>query len=290
MNLNRRRFHAATIGALGAIGPLALAAEDPDSNDAASRSLDDDESRDPREQVVDYAASYVTFVTTGRGNLARLQIESRCVLLDENGEVVEEFFQFASCKSEDTYATEDLFQDPNYDFSGIFSREHYVIFRTRAPHSGDYAERGEVRPRFEDALFQIRAARGVQVLAENPAIVAATLKGLPLVGRTEIHDEATGARAILEYPVKTMNVNDLKNMYQVDTGPLAFPDFTAAVECPVDRMELAYVAHNRPDEAYFVVQRPTPIVVEEAEVCEVCHYSDIRRLPAKNTLMSLATL
>jgi hypothetical protein len=290
MNLNRRRFHATTLGALGAIGPLALAADDPDSKDAASCSQDNGEPRDPLEQVVDYAASYVTFVTTGRGNLARLQIESRCVLLDENGELAEEFFQFASCKSEDTYAAEDLFQDPNYDFSGIFSRGHYVIFRTRAPHSGDYAERGDVQPRFEDALFQIRAARGVQMLAESSAIVAATLKGLPLVGRTEIRDEAHGARAIIEYPVKTMNVNDVQNMYQVDTGPLAFPDFTAAAERPVDRMELAYVAHNRPDEAYFVVQRPTPIVVDEAEVCHVCHYSDIRRLPAKNTLMSVTTL
>jgi len=288
MNLNRRRFHAATLGALGAIGPLALAAEDSDSKDAGSRSQDDDESRDPLEQIVDYAASYVTFVTPGRGNLARLQIESRCVLLDENGELVEEFFQFASCKSEDTYAAENLFQDPNYDFSGIFSREHFVIFRAHAPYSDIYAERGEVRPRFEDALFQIRATRGEQLLADNPAIVAATLKGLPLVGRTEIHDEATGARAIIEYPVKTMNVNDLKNIYQVDTGPLAFPDFTAAAERPIDRMELAYVAHNRPDEAYFIVQRPTPIVVDEAEVCDVCHYSDIRRVPAKNTLMSSA--
>ncbi|MBC8877044.1 MAG: hypothetical protein H8E44_47050 [Planctomycetes bacterium] len=288
MNLNRRRFHAATLGALGAIGPLALAAEDPDSEDAASRSRDDDESRDPLEQIVDYAASYVTFVTPGRGNLARLQIESRCVLLDENGELVEEFFQFASCKSENTYAAEDLFQDPNYDFSGIFSREHFVIFRAHAPYSDIYAQRDEVRPRFEDLLFQIRAARGVQVLAENPAIVAATLRGLPLVGRTEIHDEVSGARAIIEYPVKTMNVNDLKNIYQVDTGPLAFPDFTVAAERPIDRMELAYVAHNRPDEAYFIVQRPTPIVIDKAEVCDVCHYSDIRHMPAKNTLVSLA--
>ena len=290
MNLNRRRFHAATLGALGAIGPLALAAEDSDSKDSGSRSQDDDESRDPLEQIVDYAASYVTFVTPGRGNLARLQIESRCMLLDENGKLVEEFFQFASCKSENTYAAENLFQDPNYDFSGIFSREHFVIFRAHAPYSDIYAQRSDVRPRFEDVLFQIRAARGVQVLAENPAIVAATLKGRPLVGRTEIHDEASGARAIIEYPVKTMNVNDLKNMYQVDTGPLAFPDFTAAADRPIDRMELAYVAHNQPDEAYFIVQRPTPIVVDEAEVCDVCHYSDIRRLPAKNTLMSLATL
>ena len=52
--------------------------------------------------VCDYATSFVTFVVKGRGNLSRLQVESRCLLLDEDTLLQEEFFQFASCKSEDT--------------------------------------------------------------------------------------------------------------------------------------------------------------------------------------------
>ena len=57
-----------------------------------------------------------------------------------------------------------------------------------------------------------------------------------------------------------MNVNE-KPMYQVDTGPLAFPDFDVMKEGVdlVDSIELAYVAYNKPDEAYFVIQRQSPV-------------------------------
>lgn len=34
------------------------------------------------EDVCDYARSFVTFIVKGRGNLARLQVESRCILFD----------------------------------------------------------------------------------------------------------------------------------------------------------------------------------------------------------------
>lgn len=241
----------------------------------------------PLEMVCDYSRSYVTFVTKGRGNLARLQVESRCIVLDGEGNAIDEFFYFASCKSEDTYAKENLFYENNYDFSGIFSREQYVIFRAGISHPDQYAERGTVAERFEAALFQIRPAQGVRKLEDNPAIVQATLAGLPLVGRTEIADAAGKRRAVLEYPVKTMNVQDGQNIYQVDTGPLPFPDFAAEADSVLGQLELAYVAHNRPDEAYFILQRRQPINHEGREISQVCHYSDIRRMPSKNGLLSV---
>ncbi|MBM3773594.1 MAG: hypothetical protein FJW37_00340 [Acidobacteria bacterium] len=238
----------------------------------------------PRD-VLSYSGSFVTFVTKGRGNLARLQIESRCLLLDQDGRTIEEFFQFASCKSEHTYAQENLFQDPNYDFSGVFSREHYVLFRARAPQDpATYAERGVVKERFDKALFEIRRARNAKLLATGPDKVRATLGGLALVGRSEIRDPATGRSAILEYPIKTMNVQDERMIYQVDTGPLAFPDFGSKATRPIDSIELAYVAFNTAEEAYFVLQRVTPVTGG----ARVCHYSDIRRMPARNTVLSVS--
>ena len=236
-----------------------------------------------------FANSFVTFVLKERANLARLQVESRCLLLDAKGQTVEEFFQFASCKAEHTYAQENLFQDPNYDFSGVFSRDHYVLFRAHAPQDPKlYAERGTVRNRFEDVLFQIREARDVKVLRTDSEKVQATLQGLPLIGRTEIRDERSGRRAVLEYPIKTMNVTDRKQIYQVDTGPIVFPDFRAPAARPVDMLELAYVAFNAPGEAYFILQRPTPLKQAGNQACLVSHYSEIRRMPAKNTVMSAA--
>jgi hypothetical protein len=226
-------------------------------------------------------------VTRERGNMARLQVESRLMLLDEAGKPADEFFQFASCKAEHTYAEADLFQDPNYDFSGIFSRHDYVIFRAGMPQTGPYAERGAARDRFDDVLFHIQEAQSVCTLGNNAAIVKATLEGRPLVGRTEFPLGDGGWRAMLEYPIKTMNVNDQRQAFQVDTGPLVFADPQAEGDRTVDRLQLAYVAFNRLDEAYFIVQRPTTVSGAAGAEVNVCHYGDIRRMPVVNSLVCL---
>ena len=294
LNMQRRYF------VRGALGMVAVSCSSQPPGDKSSQSKGGSPSApsDPLEMVCDYASSFVTFVGQGRNNMARLQVESRCLLWDENHRLHEEFFQFASCKSEDTYAEQNLFTVPNYDFSGIFSRDNFVIFRARRPEdTRDYAERGAVRERFEDLWLEIRPAPESTILTTNAEIVKATLEGLRLVGRTEIRDERNGHRAILEYPIKTMNVNDQKQIYQVDTGPLVFPDFETQTKPPPGRqdselrpvatLELAYVAHNRPDRAEFIMQRETAIKAGGKKVRRVCHYSEIRQMAAKNTLLSL---
>ena len=55
----------------------------------------------------------------------------------------------------------------------------------------------------------------------------------------------------------------------------------------MDTIELAYVAYNKPDEAYFVIQRQSPVDPENPEGPKVCHYSDIRWFDAKNSLMAV---
>ena len=282
MKSSRRAFIVATAGGLYASGTGALAAGAAASTNEAR---DKEQALDP--PVLDYSNSYVTFVTKGRGNLARLQVESRCVLLDGDGRAIDSFYQFASCKSEHTYAEENLFQDPNYDFSGIFSRDQYVIYRAGMPQTGLYDERGTVAERFEDLLLQIRPARGARVLQQNAEVVEATLDGLPLVGRTEIDDADRGLRAILEYPIKTMNVNDQRQIYQVDTGPVAFPDPTSAAEQAVGRLALAYVAFSGPEQAYFVLQSQITLSAETERAVQVCHYGDIRRMPARNSVLAI---
>ena len=273
---DRRQFLAAAAGVLTAC-----------SGDSPAEF---DSQQETAKMALDYSRSYVTFVTEGRGNLARLQVESRCSVYDAEGTLLEEFFQYASCKSEDTHGTGVLFYEVNYDFSGVFSKENYVIYRARAPWDDrPYHDRGKVADRFEDLLFQIEEASEVKALETVPQIVEATLVGHPLVGRTEI-TSGDGMRAVIEYPVKTMNVNE-KPMYQVDTGPLAFPDFDVMKEGVdlVDSIELAYVAYNKPDEAYFVIQRQSPVAPGNPKGPKVCHYSDIRRFDAKNSLVAVVS-
>ena len=106
-----------------------------------------------------------------------------------------------------------------------------------------------------------------------------------LNGSTEITDEVGRYRAILEFPIKTMNVNHIKGLYQVDTGPVLLPDFTSNKERMVECFQLAFVAYNRIDEAYFVIQEPTSIVA--GSVDKVSYYSKVVGVEAKNTVIAL---
>ena len=97
---------------------------------------------------------------------------------------------------------------------------------------------------------------------------------------------APGLCAAIEFPVKTMNVNDIRNMYQVDTGPIPLPDFEMKAERMVERFQLAFVAYNRPEEAYFIIQGPVPALPGRPESPRVCDYSRIVRTDAKNSVLA----
>jgi len=237
-------------------------------------------------EVCDFSNSYVTFVTPNKTNTARIQIESRCEFIDGENRS-EEFFLAASCKSENTYAPKGLFKVENYDFCGVFSERDFLIIRTYVTHEpgrkSEY-EVGLVKNRFQEVRLDIKKIFKVRVLDENRQIVQATLNNKRLIGRTEIAYEGKQIRAILEYPIKTINVNEERNMFQVDTGPIPFPDLTLESAQRIGGFKLAYVAFNASDFAEFVIQQPTPI----GGGLFVNHYSNIKVLDAKNSIIRVS--
>ena len=229
--------------------------------------------------VYDYGRSFVTFVTEGRGNNARLQVESVCSLTDASTGKTTDYVFYASCKSEHTFAEKELFIEDNYDFCGIFSDEEYVIFRTHSTHTDRWRDEGLWQDRFKDILFDFVTVEA-EVLEGTPAINQASLDNIPLIGRVEISEGDLSA--MIEFPIKTMNANDIRPIYQVDTGPLPFPDFSMDVDLHVKRLSPAYVAYNAPDFADFVVQQPLSI-----EGAEVTHYANPVSLPAKTSVLAM---
>ena len=236
-------------------------------------------------QVYDYGRSFVTFVTEGRGNNARLQVESRCRLADSESGATQEYLFFASCKSEHTFADRDLFHEDNYDFCGIFSEDEYAIFRTHSTHTVRFREEGLWRDRFQDVVRQPVRVEGRELSGPAEA-VAATLEGIPLVGQVEIASDDGAQKALLEFPVKTMNANDIQGMFQVDTGPVAFPDFTLDVNRDIERLSPAYVAYNAPGFADFVIQDELAIGGGRGEA-SVTHYSRLVSLPAATRVIAV---
>jgi len=259
--------------------------------------------------IFDPAASFVTFTTPQRGNNARILVEARCELRYHREGRSEEFFLFASCKAEHTYGQgEYLFQQPNYDFSGIFSRTDYYIFRTSASAAANRPTTGPITPQFEGVTFHIAPAAQAVPLTSPRAIVEACLGHHPIMARTELDWPAHGVSATIDYPVKTLNVNDSAWLFQVDTGPVPYPVLPFSGP-PIQCFRPAYVVYRTFDSAEFILQEPTFVLeyvknwpgvadlltyVEQSPhrdslhaALSANHYSSLRKHPAQNTLYAL---
>ena len=237
---------------------------------------------------LDYAKSFVC--TLGNGNAPRFWVESRCRLIDDADGNFVDLYQCASCKSEHTFAERDLFQNPNYDFLPIFSQDYVAIFRRHAYLNDNYIQYLNTDAIWGGAVFEMREAAPVQILAGAEKIALATRKCLPIVTQTEIWDTHTQLRAIIECPVKTMNIDEARARYQVDTGIVLFPDLAKRYKRPIEAVRLAYVAFNASHFADFVIEQPTPIVQDGKAVASVYHYGGIRTLEARNTVLCVGAL
>jgi hypothetical protein len=219
---------------------------------------------------LDYSRSFICH--TASFNSVRFWVESRTRISD--GDAVTDYYQCASCKSENTFAPKDLFHRDNYDFLPVFGGEDLLIFRRPAGLSENYRQCAKARDVWGPPVLKIREATQVRELAGWDDIQRATMSGLPLTTQTEIHDNQTGLTAIIECPVKTINLGPGRRMFQVDTGPVCYPDLHRRWNPQIECLSLAFVAFNSRSSADFIVEQPTKVMRDGEEICQVYHYSD----------------
>ena len=239
-------------------------------------------------QCLDYGRSFLC--GTAPMNNVRFWIESRTTVFDDKARSATAFYQCASCKSENTFGEKDLFLADNYDFLPIFGDGHYLIFRRPARISPTYRKTCKAADVWGQPKMILHDAAHVTRLDTFESIRDATAAGLPIVTQTEIRNDKTGLRAVIECPTKTMNISLLKKMYQVDTGPIAFPDLTRRFDATIDCLSVAFVVFNAPHFADFILEQPTPVVENGREKCAVYHFSSPFSLPAKNVVLALGTM
>ena len=105
----------------------------------------------------------------------------------------------------------------------------------------------------------------------------------PLVSQTEF-STPDGARVLLEYPVKVINVSEREMFYQVDTGPVLVPDATAFDGTHgVSALRLAFIAHNTLGCTELLLNVPTPI----GPGVSVNHYSRVLNVAATNCMIAV---
>lgn len=241
-------------------------------------------------RCLDYGRSFIC--GTAPFNCVRFWVESRTTVFDDQAGTSTDYYQCASCKSENTFGDKDLFLADNYDFLPILGDGYWLIFRRHARITPRYRAIRKVEEMWGVPRMILHDAAELTALGTFEKIRDATAAGLPLVTQTEIRNDQTGLRAVIECPTKTMNISLEKSMYQVDTGPIAFPDLTRRSDPPIDSLSLGFVAFNAPHFADFVLEQPTPVVEEgqEEEKTKIYHYSSPFSLPARNVVLALGRL
>ncbi len=127
----------------------------------------------------DFGRSFATFVLEKRANNARIQVEAICDLPGPDGRETR-YVLVASCKAEDTYAEDDLFRLPNYDFCAVFSDSQYCIIRAGLPLTAAWLDSGFIADRFEEVHIDI-AETPARICTDARDVVQSTLDGAPLV-------------------------------------------------------------------------------------------------------------
>ncbi len=234
-------------------------------------------------EMLDFSRSFLTFTTLDRGNNARIQIEARCMLTDSLVGTPEKYVMIASCKAEDTYGGGQLFKQPNYDFSGVFSKSDYAIYRLFASAEDNQPESGPLGQLFAGIEIKETPLRAPRMMAGTAEIIQATLDGNPLFARTTFQALAGRFSVLLDYPIKTMNINPERQLFQIDTGPLPFPRLEHSLDKLIDSFVPAFVAFKTLDRAEFILQQRTSL---PGATTSVNHFEATHVVDAETTIFA----
>ncbi len=229
---------------------------------------------------LDYGRSFL--LGKAPSNEVRFWVESRTRLIDTESGQWEDYLQVGSCKSENTFAERELFHEDNYDFLPVFGPEWTVVFRRKSRLTDTYRDTKPSAQWWDGQLQHLIEESTAVVLATPAQVREATYRYQPLVAQVEIQNPDEGFRAIIEFPVKTMNTHRANDLYQVDSGPVALPDLLRHA-CSADGLRLAYVAFNVESFVDFVVEVPTQLEGGG----QVYHFAERLTLASTNRLLAL---
>ncbi len=259
-------------------------------------------------KVCDFARSFVTFridlkkrpaVTVSQPppltlNNARLQLECCCKITPPVGKAID-YVLSASCKAEQVNVAENIWHQPAADMCLVASTDEFLVVKSwernnrgvmlSPPSLGPQPER-QVGRNCEafDRLNIDRREVSARLLATTREIIESGLAGIPVVSQTE-YSLSDGSHVLLEYPIKTLNVSERDEFYQVDTGPVLVPDAASNDgKHAISALRLAFIAHNQLGCTEFLVNVPTPV----GGNISVNHYSQVLKVKAVNRMFATA--
>ena len=222
-------------------------------------------------------------------NTIRILIDSRCEITNKETGISEWFYLITPCRTEWMYRDDMLWKnDPNLEFVGIYSKNQY--------RHGHVQVQDKLRPQQDLAIAKDIAVglpgfhpnlsfyNKTTELINDTDVVQATLDLTPIIATTEIQSPDRKFKVIIEYPIKTMNFVKERNRFQVDTGPILFPDFELNSIYDIEKLQLAFVCYNNREIAEFVSRVPTVTSKTKGNQIQTMEYSKINRLDVMTKL------
>lgn len=223
-------------------------------------------------------------------NNVRMLLDARVVITRKDSGRVHDYVLSSSCKAEQVWVERDIWHQPNADMCMLAGRDEFLVYKRWdkadkgvmlfPPSLGVQPERQLGNPQETFDRFSIDlAVRPGRVLGTIDAILETLFANTPVVAQTEY--ETKEYRVLLEYPVRVVNFSERERYYQVDTGPILLPDFDHEYMSLLEACRLAYVAHNSPGWAEFIVCVRTPVT----DGLSVHHYSESIRIDGTRNRM-----
>lgn len=234
---------------------------------------------DNTDHATDFSASFCTWLLHDQPSYGRFGIES---LLRIEGETPARYLLASAVMAGRVYASGPLIHEPAYEFAAVFSDSDHKIFRTYALDGSVSDEHGALPKKFKAVSMHV-VSRPVSRLAGNDEIARAALDNATLVARAEFDSWPGGCRVVAEFPVKHINIQTARCVFQVETGPVLVADPFAGAAPTVDNLLQAYVFFNRLDEAHLILRRAA-----WANGARVRRYGETHVCPARISLMALA--
>lgn len=232
-----------------------------------------------------------------RVNNARIALESTCTMTHRVTGETRLFALAASCKSELVGVDRDIWTMPNADFCLVADTTEAQLMKSwdrndkkvmRFPESlGPQPERQVDLVKNIWASFRIDPCAVVGTKLDTARDVVNSVLSNQRINLHMSYEDGD-YHIVIQHPVKTINVNEVDNFFQTDTGPIALPDLSderlSASPRLVSVFDQAYVAFKDEDWAEFIINVPT-IVTSDVSVN---HYSKPRRIEKmRNVIVQL---
>ncbi|MBC8351061.1 MAG: hypothetical protein H8E66_03690 [Planctomycetes bacterium] len=235
-----------------------------------------------------------------RSNRVRVALEAMCSITHHATRTKTTYVLSAACKTENVGGTVgDLWIQPNADCIFIGSDDgEFAVYKSwsrndmgvmlEPPTLGPQPERQTFRSEenFDDCQYELCEVAAT-VLNIYESVATAVRGDRPLVARIEYEDG--DYEVCIEQPVKTINLAERDQLFQIDTGPIIVPDLRPerleAESHFIGVFDLAYSAFHERDWAEVVLRKPTSVSGDVS----VNHYSEARLIrPTRNSLLELS--